>query len=339
MSEIRVDLLHNQHVLIAPERLHRPDFYQKEPIQRILKKDCPFCEGNENMTPHEIFAIRDNEANSKEWKTRVVPNLYKAVQVELNEGSKRDGMFEYINGVGAHEILIDSPEHNKDIVELDAHFIELWLRTLIKRIEDLKNDKRLIHLSIFKNFGQNAGATQEHPHTQLLALPIIPRNELDFLEKNLKYYKRHGRGKLQDIIENEINTKERIVGENDDFIAYCPYASSFSFEVIMAPKRNISNLNHCSREEVTNLSYMLKNVFSKLHAQLGRFDYNIYFRLAPLNANFENESYISTLEKNFRFNIRIIPRIYRLGGFELSSNMAINPVAPEVSANLINSVV
>ena len=335
MSEIRVDLLHNQHVLIAPKRLHRPDFYQQNEVQKISKKDCPFCEGHENMTPPEIFAIRDNGANDIHWKTRVVPNLYKAVQVEQSEGSKRDGLFEQINGVGAHEVLIDSPFHDKDLSLFDTTFIELWLKTLIKRIEDLKNDKRLIYISIFKNFGQNSGATQEHPHTQLLALPLMPRSELDFLQKNLKYYKKHGRGKLQDIIENEKKSGERVIDENDDFMAYCPYASSFAFEVIIAPKRNISSLNHCSSKEVTNLSQMLESVFSKLHKQLGKFDYNLYFRLAPLNTNFENESFASSIEKNFRFNIRIIPRIYRIGGFELSSNMAINPVAPEMSAKLL----
>ena len=337
MSNIRLDLLHNKYVLIAPERLHRPDFYQQIP-SGITTEDCPFCDGHEDMTPSEIFALRDNEPNSSGWKTRVVPNLYKAVQVEYEMHSKREGIFEKIQGVGAHEVLIDSPNHDKDIVTLDTLAIELWLNTMIKRVEDLKNDKRLIHLSIFKNYGQNAGATQEHPHTQLLALPIMPKDELDFLKRNLKYYKKHGRGKLQDIIENEkISKDKRVIEEIDNFIAYCPFASSFPFEVTIAPLKNISSLEYCNQGEISNLALMIKKVFEKLHEQLGRFDYNLYFRLSPLNKNFENEEYLPTIKENFRFSLHIIPRIYRLGGFELSTNMNINPVSPEECAGLLNS--
>lgn len=337
MSNIRLDLLHNKYVLIAPERLHRPDFYQQTP-SKADTKDCPFCEGHEDMTPSEIFAIRDNEPNSRGWKTRVVPNLYKAVQVEHEMHSKREGMFETIQGVGAHEVLIDSPNHDADIVTLDTLNIELWLKTMVKRVEDLKNDKRLIHLSIFKNYGQNAGATQEHPHTQLLALPVMPKDELDFLRRNFKYYKRHGRGTLQDIIENEKYSKDkRVIEELENFIAYCPFASSFPFEVTITPLKNISSLEYCNQGEISNLALIIKKVFEKLHKQLGQFDYNLYFKLSPLNRNFENEEYLSSLKENFRFSLHIVPRIYRFGGFELSTNMAINPVPPEECAGLLNS--
>ena len=337
MSDIRFDLLHNKYVLIAPERLHRPDFYQQT-SSKINTESCPFCDGHEDMTPDEIFATRDNEPNSNGWKTRVVPNLYKAVQVEYQMSSKREGIFEKIQGVGAHEVLIDSPNHDKDIVTLDTLSIELWLNTMIKRIEDLRNDKRLIHLSIFKNYGQNAGATQEHPHTQLLALPIMPKDELDFLKRNFKYYKKHGRGKLQDTVENEKESKDkRVIEEIDNFIAYCPFASSFPFEVTIAPLKNISSLEHCNHGEISNLALMVKRVFEKLRAQLGQFDYNLYFRLPPLNKNFENEAYLSSIPENFRFSIHITPRIYRFGGFEISTNMAINPVPPEECSELLNS--
>ena len=337
MSNIRLDLLQNKYVLIAPERLHRPDYYKNTPSKNIIK-NCPFCEGHEDMTPSEIFAIRENEPNSSGWKTRVVPNLYKAVQVEYEMNSNIEGIFEKIQGVGAHEILIDSPNHDIDIVNLDTLAIELWLNSMIKRAQDLKNDKRLIYLSIFKNYGQNAGATQEHPHTQLLALPVMPKDEFYFLERNFNYYKRHGRGILQDIIENERFSKgRRVIEELDNFIAYCPFASSFPFEVTIAPLKNISSLEYCNQGEISNLALMIKKVFKKLHKQLGQFDYNLYFRLSPLNRNFENEEYLSSLKENFRFSLRIVPRIYRFGGFELSTNMAINPVTPEECATLLNS--
>ena len=335
MSNIRLDLLNDKYVLIAPERLHRPDFY-KRTLADMSKKNCPFCEGHEDMTPSEIYAARDNQPNTPGWKTRVVPNLYKAVQVELQSGSKMQGMFETIQGVGAHEVLIDSPNHDKDIVTLDASHIELWLKSMIQRIVDLKRDQRLIYLNIFKNYGENSGATQRHPHTQLMALPVMPKDELDFLKRNFDYYKKYGRGLVQDIVENEKISKEsRVIEEIGDFIAYCPFASSFPFEVTIAPLKDISSLELCDSQELENLSFMVKTVFEKLHKQLGEFDYNLYFRLAPLNKNFENEEYLSHIQNNFRFTLHIVPRIYRLGGFELSTNMTINPVSPEECARLL----
>ncbi len=337
MSEIRRDRLHNKYVLIAPERLHRPDLLVNKKKKFTSTKRCPFCEGNESLTPEEIYAIRDNEANARGWKTRVVPNLYKAVQVELEDHSQRQGMFESIPGVGAHEVLIDSPCHECGIEGLDTQSIENWLRSIIIRIDDLKRDQRLIHLSVFKNFGGDAGATQEHPHTQILALPIMPQTELVFLERNTRYYQRHGRGKVEDMVYNELLNKERIIEEIGVFVAFCPFASAFPFEVMIAPKRNIKSLEYCYRDDVTDLSILIRHVFKKLSAQLGDFDYNLFFRLPPLNNNFENESYMPHLDKNYRFSIRITPRIYRLGGFEISTGMAINPISPEECAALLNS--
>ncbi|QOY51800.1 galactose-1-phosphate uridylyltransferase [Candidatus Sulfurimonas baltica] len=336
MSEIRLDRMHNQYVLIAPERLRRPDLLAPIKLKKLHQR-CPFCEGNEALTPSELFAMRDNSPNSAGWKTRVIPNLYKAVQIELEDKSKRESMFESIPGVGAHEVLIDSPCHDCSIEGADPQSIENWLRSMIIRVEDLRKDKRLVHLSIFKNFGSMAGATQEHPHTQILALPIMPQNEIVFLERNMKYYSRHGRGMVEDILQNEISAKDRIVSEIGSFVAFCPYASSFPFEIMIAPKRNIACLEQCTRDEISDLSVIIKEVFQKLSSQLGSFNYNLYFRLAPLNSNFENESYMSYLNKNYRFTIRITPRIYRLGGFEIATGMAINPVSPEECVKLFNN--
>ncbi len=334
MSEIRLNRINNQYIIIAPERLHRPNL-ENNRLKKKIHSKCPFCEGNEHFTPSEVFAMRDNAKDSPSWKTRVVPNLYKAVQVELEDISKRDGMFESMAGVGAHEVLIDSPSHESDLGELTKEEIENWLRSMIIRIDDLSGDKRLIHLSIFKNYGQNAGATQDHPHTQILALPIMPHNELIFLQRNMKYYRRHGRGLMRDMVENEKNSKKRVLKEIGNFISYCPYASAYPFEVIIAPLTNIANLNGCTRQEISDLSLLIKKVFRMLNNQLGTFDYNLYFNLSPLNTNFENEEYMSAIEKNYSFYLRITPRIYRLGGFELATGMAINSVAPEECAKLL----
>lgn len=335
MSEIRFDRIHDQYVIMAPERLYRPNLGYNEHKNGNSSLVCPFCEGNEDLTPSEIFAMRENGANEPLWKTRVVPNLYKALQVELSDASKREGLFESIPGVGAHEILIDSPKHDSEFYSMSSLEIENWLRSLIIRMEDLKNDQRLIYLSIFKNFGKNAGATQEHPHTQLLALPVMPKNEMKFLEKNMHYYKKHGRGLVEDIVHNEMLSKARIIAQQGNFVAFCPYASAFPFEVMITPLSNIPTLNRCSRQDVASLAILIKRVFERLKNQLGTFSYNLAFKMAPLNANFENEAYMNHLNKNYRFILRITPRIYNFAGFEIATSMAINSVLPEECAKML----
>lgn len=337
MSEIRRDRLHSKYVLIAPERMRRPDTLNAARMNTASKR-CPFCEGNEMMTPPEIYAVRENEANAAEWKVRVVPNLYKAVQIEIDDHSRMTGMFESVPGVGAHEIVIDTPSHDSRLADLDSIEIRDWLSTIAARIIDLRQDERLIHTSIFKNQGEQAGATQQHPHTQIIALPIIPSNELNLLERHMQYYRRHGRSKVEDILENERLAELRIISERGDFTAYCPYASAYPFEVIIAPRRALSNLDELNRDDLLNLAALMKEIFGRLDKQLGNFDFNLAFRLAPLNSNFENAPFFPHLKDFFRFTIRIMPRIYRLGGFELSTGMLINPVEPEEAAKLLREV-
>ena len=340
MSEIRFDILHDTHVIMAPERLHRPN---NEAMQTATKQEsqialeCPFCEGNEALTPQEIFAMRENTANAQKWKTRVIPNLYKAVQIETQRNSKREGIFESYGGYGAHEILIDSPCHNCSMADLKKEGIENWLRTIIIRKEDLQKDLHLKYLSVFKNSGTSAGATQEHPHTQLIALPIVPKNLLRFLERNERYYHEHGRGIVNDVVQNEKDAKIRVIEELGNFIAYAPYASAFSFETIIAPTKQFLDLHECSRDEISDLAQLLNNLFTKLQRELGDFSYNINFFFAPINTNFEDETYMQNLERNFTFYIRITPRIYTLAGFELSNGMGINAILPEECAKFLRA--
>ena len=334
MSEIRRDRLHDHYVLIAPERMRRPDTLAAD-SHTVPADKCPFCHGHEGLTPPEIYASRENEADSSSWMVRVIPNLYKAVQVELDDYSRIDGMFESRPGVGAHEIVIDTPCHDCRISQLETLQIGKWLSAISKRVSDLRKDKRLIHIGVFKNHGESAGATQSHPHTQIIALPVMPHSTLKLLDKGLQYYRRHGRGKVEDLLENERNEGTRVVSERGDFVAFCPFASSYPFEVIIAPRRALCSLDELNRDDIAHLAYLFKDVFERLDTELGDFDYNLVFNMMPLNSNFENEPYFPHLKKYYRMTIRIMPRIYRLGGFELSTGMIINPVTPEEAAKLL----
>ncbi len=334
MSDIRRDRLHDLYVLIAPERMRRPDTLLKE--KNITPKgSCPFCPGHEKLTPPEIYASRERDAHFEEWNVRVIPNLYKAVQIELDSVSHTNGLFESQCGLGAHEIVIDTPNHECRFSHLQSKQIGKWLSTIAKRIADLRNDRRLIYASIFKNEGESAGATQSHPHTQIIALPVMPHKELNLLKREMLYYRRHGRGKVEDLLENELSQEVRIVAKRGDFVAYCPFASSFPFEVSIAPKRTLGTLDQLNRDDILHLATLLSDVLRRLDKELGDFDYNLAFQMAPLNSNFENEPFFDHLQKYYRMTIRIMPRIYRLGGFELATGMIINPVTPEEAAKLL----
>jgi UDPglucose--hexose-1-phosphate uridylyltransferase len=335
MSEIRYDPIHDDYTLIAPERLHRPDCLKSHDMPMEIPKTCPFCEGHETMTPPEIFALRQNDPDRPGWKTRVVPNLYKAVQIEGPWRSEEIGMFEKWEGFGAHEVIVDTPRH---LLRMDTWSEEEffnWLLTMRTRLNDLKNDLRLVHFSLFKNHGHYGASTQPHPHTQLVALPVVPRRELQTLRHAHDFYRAHGHSLFESLIAQERKSGERIIVENDTFIALCPYASAFAFEVAIFSKEPRSALSDLDDTRLTELGKVLRNVMEALYDQLDDFDFNITINTPPMQKNSVTEAFFDDIPKMWRFGLRIIPRLFRLGGFELGSGMKINPVAPEEAASLL----
>jgi len=335
MSEIRYDRLHDRHVIIAPERLHRPECYtpKKRPMHHLQK--CPFCEGNEALTPPGIFAIREKGSfpNEPGWKTRVVPNLYKAVQIETPD-RHHFGMFEYHEGFGAHEIIIDTPEHRTSMTQWCEEEVVNWLKTLGARVADLRKDKRIAYISLFKNEGPEAGATQPHVHTQLIGLPIVPKRQRDYFIRAADYFHAHGKALLETIIEHEENVGERILGSAGEFTAFCPYASAFPFEVIIASKRLKAQVDTLDEAHFAALAPLLLKILAKLEQQLGCLAFNLEVSTPPLRDENEHDL-VDRAPDICRFMIRIMPRIYRLGGFEVSTEMIINPVSPEQAAKLL----
>ncbi|RMA97706.1 galactose-1-phosphate uridylyltransferase [Hydrogenothermus marinus] len=335
MSEIRYDLINDEYVIIAPERLRKPDsFKEKKEIKEISIKDCPFCPGNEHLTPNEIYSLRDGN----KWKVRVVPNLYKALKIEAPLISTQIGIFEKIEGFGAHEVIIDTPRHLFKMNDFTLEEYYNWLYVIRERAVDLKKDTRLIYLVFFKNQGKLAGASQSHPHTQLIALPIVPKSSLWILKRAFNYYKEHGRTIFEDIITNEEFENKRVIISTDFFIAFAPFASSFPFEIMIIPKKQKSSIIDLDNQDLKELSNILKKVIDALYEELGDFDFNISFGNPPINKNFEIEEFFEDIKYFWRFYIRIMPRIYRLAGFELSTNMKINPVLPEKVATLLRGV-
>ncbi len=336
MSEIRYDPILDEYSIIAPERLHRPDCYKSKSNNRRKKiRRCPFCVGQESMTPSEIFAIRENEPDSPGWKTRVIPNLYKAVKIEARWNRDDYGVYRVWDGFGAHEIIIDTPCHLLRMDEWSKQEYFNWLYTMRARLNDLKNDVRLVYISLFKNHGHYAASTQQHPHTQLIALPVPSIDSLKRLQHAKRFFDRHSQSIFEAVVSSEIEEKKRTVADSPSFIAFCPYASAFAFETAIFSKKPVSDLGGFNDSDLYELASLIKKVIATLYRQLGDFSFNITLNTPPLQKNPSTEMFYNDIPKIWRFGIRIVPRLYRLGGFELDSGMQINPVVPEEAASLL----
>lgn len=250
MSEIRYDRLHDRHVIVAPERLHRPSCNIQTRDRRTKERVCPFCEGNEKLTPPEIFALRSKKsfANEKGWHTRVVPNLYKAVQIE-REHKHHYGAFEYWDGFGAHEVVIDTPEHFTSMTQWSEEHLVNWMKTLRSRVQDLRRDSRISYISLFKNEGVEAGGTQPHSHTQIIGLPLIEKSQREVYERLYEHYKLNQHSLIEFLIEEELKAQEnRIIASSGAFSAFCPYASAYPFEIMISSQKALGEIDTLSDE-------------------------------------------------------------------------------------------
>lgn len=336
MSNIRYDRIHDTHVIIAPERLHRPDCNIDVDDKKPVDENCPFCEGHESMTPPEIFSRRKpgSFTNKEGWQTRVVPNLYKAVQIEAPH-QHHYGLFEHWEGFGAHEVIIDTPEHYTSMTEWSEKAVVEWLKTLRSRVRDLRHDMRISHISLFKNEGIQAGATQAHSHTQIIGLPIIPKVEREKYQRNYEYFKQNGQSIVESVILHEEENEERIVAKHGDFTAFCPFASAYPFEVMISSKKALGQIDTLSDSSMETLAPLLLSTLENLKTQLGCFSFNLVITTPPLQEGTVDHGLLSCVDGASRFAIRIMPRIYKHGGFEVSSGVIINPVLPEVAAKLL----
>ena len=334
MSEFRKDPVIDRWVIISTER--KPIKYFAPDALDVNKKNtpddnCQFCEGNENLTPPEIIAYRNpkTKPNEKGWWIRVIPNKYPILKIEEQFIKKGEGLYDKITGVGAHEIIIETPKHNVEVFELEDKNIEDILWTFRDRIVDLSKDPRFEYILIFKNKGKSAGGAVTHPHSQLIALPIIPKRINEELIGAKKYYDYKGRCVFCDIVEEEIRTTKRIVYENSDFIAFCPFASRSPFEIWILPKHHESNFSDIKKQQISACAKTLKTVLSKLDKATGGASYNYIFHNSPIK------------ETNFLYyhwHIEIIPRITNIAGFERATGFYINSVSPEIAAEYLRNL-
>ena len=330
MSELRKDPVVGRWVIIATDRAKRPYDFKHE-FQRVEGRFCPFCEGNEEATPPEIRAYREPQSvpNQKGWRVRAVPNKFPALQVEGNLEKRGDGIYDLMNGIGAHEVIIECPQHETSLARVPLRNVCEVLWTYRDRLIDLKKDHRLVHGLIFKNVGAPAGATLEHSHSQLIVTPVVPISVWEEMTGALEFYNFRGRCIYCDMVQQELATEGRIVLDTANFVGFCPYASRFPFETWILPKRHSSHFENISHQGVEEMGMVLKTILSKLEAALDHPPYNYIIHTAPFDANELT---------HYHWHLEIFPRLSRVAGFEWGSGFYINPVLPERAAEFLREV-
>jgi UDPglucose--hexose-1-phosphate uridylyltransferase len=332
LPELRKDPITGRWVIIATDRAKRPTDFSREPV-RMKGGFCPFCYGNEAKTPPEVLAYRPSrnggpapERDSPGWTVRVVPNKFPALGIEGNLNRRAEGMFDRMNGVGAHEVIIETPDHAASLATMPSKRIEDTLWAFRDRILDLKQDKRFKYILIFKNHGEAAGASLEHPHSQLIALPILPRRVIEELEGAKQYYIYKERCVFCDVIRQELENGVRVVGENEQFVILAPYAPRFPFETWILPKRHESAFENSSSAMFEDLARALKSLLAKAHNVLDNPAYNLVVHTSPVQDPF-NEHY--------HWHMEFMPKLTKTAGFEWGTGFYINPTPPEEAARFL----
>ncbi len=327
MSELRKDPVVDRWVIIARERGKRPSDFAGF-AGKSSKGFCPFCPGNEDVVPPEVLAYRKpgSKPNGPGWRLRVVPNKFPALKDEEQLSKHGDGMYDMMNGVGLHEVIIETPDHELTLSTMPTYGVEDVLWAYRDRLEALAEDERFQSVIIFKNQGMAAGATLEHSHSQLIALPIIPKQIKEELVGAKKYFDYKERCIFCDMVDQELSQESRLVGKNQDYVAFCPYAPRFPFEVWIMPRKHGASYRKTSKEHIESLSIILSETLKRLDTVLDVPPYNFVLHSAPFRQD---------VDTYFHWHLEIMPKLTRIAGFEWGSGFHINPTPPEESAKYL----
>jgi UDPglucose--hexose-1-phosphate uridylyltransferase len=324
VPELRKDPVVGRWVIISTERSRRPSDFKSEPVV-ASGGPCVFCPGHEDKTPPEILAGRgpDSRRDGPGWTYRVVANKFPALRIEGELEPSGEGLYDRMNGVGAHEVVIETPDHQASLATLPVDAVADVLLACRERTLDLKKDPRFDYVLVFKNHGEAAGASLEHPHTQLIATPIIPINMEEELSGSAQYWQMKERCVWCDIVRQERRSRTRVIEEAQGFIAVSPFAPRFPFESWILPARHRSSFEDTGVDEIRGLAVMLSAFLRRMNRVLKDPPYNFMLHTAPLNQ--------PALE-HFHWHLEIIPKLTRVAGFEWGSGFFINAMPPEEAA-------
>lgn len=332
MPELRQNRATKDWIIVATERAKRPDSFRVETTKKQLPPHdpkCPFCLGNEHMTPQEVLAYRSglSKANASGWRLRVIPNKFAAL---LPQGDLKrlevDNFFRKMDGFGAHEVVIESPEHHKTLATMTETQVEEVFLAYRERFNEISKDGRYSIVIIFRNHGLRAGTSVEHPHSQLVATPIVPSHIRHLLEEAMRYFDDHGTCVFCDLLEKELAAKKRIIFETDNYVALQPFASRSPFETHILPKKHNACYGNISERETREVANVTQSILQTLYLKLGDPDYNYMIHTAPFKD--ANEDY-------YHWYIQILPRLTTTAGFELGSGIHITVALPEETAHFL----
>jgi UDPglucose--hexose-1-phosphate uridylyltransferase len=330
VPEFRKDSTTGQCVIISTERAKRPQLLNDSLSPDIVS--CPFCPGNENQTPPEVLAYREpkTEANAPGWQVRVVSNKYPAVVAGEPRAPRSGRFYESSAALGVHEVIIEAPDHTLDIACLKEAQIAAVLCAYRDRILELKKDGRWRYVLIYKNQGGPAGATLEHCHSQLIALPTVPKKVVEEIDGAHGYFDSTGRCPYCDIVQQERSERKRWVSESDHFIVLCPYASRFPYEIWILPKFHSPCFESIGSNECGELAGCLKETLIRLNRRLTNPSLNYIIHSTPLDGSAADY---------YDWHLEILPKVTQVAGFEWGSGSFINPVAPENAARLLRETI
>ncbi len=327
MSELRRDPITGRWNITVTDAALGPDAYEVEaPAERGGK--CPFCYGSEGLTPVEIFALRPpgSASNGPGWTLRVIPNKFPALRIEGDMARRGIGLYDQCSGIGAHEVIVETPDHARQLADLSTEEVTQVLSAYRLRSLDLRGDTRLRYTLIFKNHGLSAGATLEHTHSQLIALPIVPKRVREELKGAGAYYDFRERCVFCDMLNQELQDEERVVAENRSFVALCPFVSSAPFELWILPKGHQGDFAKSTDEELGDCARMLRDVLGRLRGTLRNPPYNFIVHTAPIEPR-EREEY--------HWHLEVMPKLTRTAGFEWGTGFYINSTPPELAAKAL----
>ncbi len=330
MSVIRQDPTTKEWVIIATERAKRPDQFKRNQSPTDLlpyQPSCPFCPGNEALTPLEILRLPPTD--DERWAVRVIPNKFPALSGNGEASRREQGpLFREMDGVGSHEVIIETPIHNQRMSVMKAHEVESILQACQTRYRILEKDPRIKSIIIFKNHGEHAGTSLEHPHTQLVATPVAPMLMRRQYEVAIAHYDDTGRCLYCDLVAAELEAKVRMVFETDGFVVFQPYASRLPFETWITPRRMQSSFGNISSDDLGELAFVLRRTLHGLDVALNNPHFNFVIHSAP--AGDHQQDY-------YLWHIQILPRLTTIAGFELGSGIFINTMLPEESAKFLRT--
>jgi len=327
VPDLRQDPIIGRWVIIATDRSKRPtDFTRKPDVPR--GGFCPLCPGNEDKTPPEVFAIRDanTRPDTPGWRVRVVPNKFPVLNSRGSLETHAEGLYDKMDGIGNHEIILETPDHTATMSRLSPQDYYNILLCFRQRILAMKQDQRYRYISIFKNYGKTAGAALEHPNSQLIALPIVPKRTIEELEGSHRYFDEKKRCVYCDIIQQELQTQSRLVYENDAFVAIEPFAPRFPFETWVLPRQHIAGFENTAEALFKPMAEMFSTVFKKLDATLNYPPFNFILHTTPLDSRHED---------CYHWHFEITPWLSNLSGFEWGTGFYINPTPPEDAARFL----